>query len=219
MTSENNPIKEVQRYVPATAMVILNFAVFAMAALGMWYDFHDLRFPGHFIGDMYGFEVMGRLFYLVPILIFALLGFSLFIGGLRNERKGRFWTGSVFLWLSCICLIPLVKDVYDDRQEDALHKTYPQKSVEELTRLVRMDKDQYALDELMIKRTPESIKVVKQVLVDENEKTVLRICAAGWLFQFDDEEIKALLKKTEQTTKNNDLKIFLIDVRKDREGR
>jgi hypothetical protein len=219
MTSENKPMDDVKRYISIATLVKFNYVICAMIVLGILYVFLEFFSPRHFGESMYSPEGIFRVIFLSPILVLVVLGFILFWRGWQREKKGIFWTGNILIWLAFLCLIPQVKCIYKAYQEDARHNIYHQKSVEELSQLARENMYGQALRELVARRTPESIDAVKQILIDENEKEELRVCAARWLSKLDDEEINQFLEKIEQTTTSKFIKGYLSQMRIARERR
>lgn len=66
----------------------ISFIVVLIGLLSFLYYIFDIRYPNHFVGDMYGLEVMFRVSILLLVSVPLLIGLlMLVIGWKRKSRK------------------------------------------------------------------------------------------------------------------------------------
>jgi uncharacterized membrane protein len=168
---------------------------FCGGILAASYNLYDLKLPNRFVGDMYGFEVMFRLFILTVALVPMVVGgITWTFGWTRKSRALRFW-GAVMIAIASLVLTVVAVEVGRARQKAEIRKEYPQRSVEELIRIARKDKDVSALDAIMMKRDPQSIPALCQILRDPEESVKLRMVAAQILGQLGGKEAREALEE------------------------
>lgn len=159
------------------------------------YYIYDLKCPNHFVGDMYGLEVMARALILfagfVPLFIGLLM---LAIGWKRKNRK--LTNGGLILSDICsVFLILLSVNVFLSRFQDNIRKTYPQKSTDELVRIALDNNDQYAIYEIIARKDSSAIPALSNILLDKNQNARLRIESAHALGQIGGYDARASLEK------------------------
>ena len=159
------------------------------------YIIYDIACPNHFVGDMYGLEVLFRL-PLVAIPTVLLLGVAIVLSLFLNRLStgGRLSGSLVALALAFILLV-LALYTARSRSVWAAREAYPNRSVEELLRLAREKNDQFAIDALGIKRDPAAVPGLLELLLDETKIPSLRIVSAHALGLFRDESATTALKE------------------------
>jgi len=131
----------------------------------------------------------------------------------KRKSSAKFWfTGAILILISSICLVIISIDVGRSRHLDHVRSTYPGMTVTELMRLVRNKKDQFAVDAIGEKGSQEAVEALKQILCNEDENTVLRICAADRLSQYENPALKTFLESIRHKTRNVFLKRHLKDL-------
>jgi hypothetical protein len=182
---------------------------FALGIFASLYVVYDLRYPNRFVGDMYGMEVMFRLFLLFAAAGPMLLG-AVFvsIGG----RKKTGWSpilGTTIIVVSSLVLIAMAADVALSRRQNEIRKSYPEKSVEELLAIARNQKDQHAVDALMARADPVAVPGLALILLDTNQPGNLRYVAAQALARIGGEEARAALEKARDSADDPHFKGYL----------
>ena len=181
-------------------------ALVALSLLGICYYLYDLIHPDHFVGDMYGMEVLFR----VGLLFFPVI--ALVVGGLMvafsRRRHGALLRtlGFGLLLAGTACVLAMSLSVVQSRRLDEIRKSYPAKSVGELIHLARESKDMAALDALIVKRDLTAVPPLGEILDDPNEETRMRHVAAHALGQLGGGEARAALEKAQSRVSDADLK-------------
>jgi hypothetical protein len=180
-------------------------AVAGLLALG--YNLYDLAYPGHFVGDMYGMEVMARAMYFIPPGGMMMLG-AILLWVSRHKRSRDLCIASVILAIvSAAILTAEAAGVFHERELDKIHGQYPQRSAAELLRIVREEKDQFAVEALWGKAVgekgdPVSVQALCDILLDKDEESLLRSEAATALGQVGGDKATAVLEKARSETKD-----------------
>jgi hypothetical protein len=174
---------------------------FALGILASLYYIYDLRYPSHFVGDMYDLEAIARVSWLCgaagPMFIGAIL---LFLDWRKKSRRWRI-LGMALVIVSSIILVAMAVDVVQSRRLDEIRRGYPEKSIAELLAIAREQKDQHALYPLIAKPDPKAVPGLAQILLDENEQGSLRYCAAEALGRIGNEDAqKALVIARDSST-------------------
>ena len=178
------------------------FLFLALGILASAYYIYDLRYPNHFVGDMYGLEVLARLTWLCsaagPMFLGALLLF------LDWRKKTRRWPklGMGLVIIPSLILVAMAVDVVQSRRLDEVRKGYPEKSIAELLAIAREQKDQHALYPLITKPDPAAVPGLAQILLDENEHGPLRYLAAEALGRIGNEDAREALVKARDSATN-----------------
>ena len=190
--------KQNNRKLPPGRVRWLAGAVLGVALLSVGYCLYDLAYPGHFVGDMYGLEVLMRLLMLAgPAVALLVSGAVLHFAGNKRSRFRRAGAGAVLV-ISALLLAVLAGDVARDRRHDAIRRRYPLAGTEELLRIARERENDLAvaaIDELLVRRDPAAIPGLCAMLLDETESVALRGCAAHALGEIGGEKAKAALEK------------------------
>ena len=130
-------------------MTIPSIMLVLIGLLSALYCFFDLRYPNHFVGDMYGLEVMFRVSILVMVFSSLFIGLLMIMIG-RKKKSNKLTKSGLFLAGICsVVLILLSINVYSSRHKDDIRKTYPQKSTDELIRIAIDKNDPYAIYEII----------------------------------------------------------------------
>jgi MFS family permease len=167
--------------------------VAALAATA--YAVYDLKCPSHFVGDMYGIEVLWRLSFLGMAVGGLLSGWLLVAIGRRRKTTAWSLSGTVIVIVASLVLAFIGLDIARSRHKDAIRKEYPQKTAHELLSIAREDKDQYALYAIMMKKDSAAVAALSEILLDEKEPTRLRYVAAHGLGAIGGETARAALTK------------------------
>lgn len=189
-----------------TWIAVLCFAAGLPAAL---FFIYDLKYPNRFVGDMYGMEVAFRLVVLCAVVGAMLIGSVLLaIGCSKKEARLRI-LGSVIVIASSLALIALAASTVHSRHLNEKRKAYPEKSVDELLAIVREEKDQHAVDALMIRADPAAVPGLALILLNENERRNLRYCAAQALARIGGDNARTALDKARNSSGDAYFKEFL----------
>ncbi|MBI5568435.1 MAG: HEAT repeat domain-containing protein [Desulfomonile tiedjei] len=181
-------------------------ALVALGLLGLCYYLYDLKYPNHFVGDMYGMEVIHRVGLLFFPVIALIVGGSIVAFSRRKNISPLRSLGFGLLLAGTACVLALSLSVFQSRRLDDIRKGYPAKSVSQLIQIARDSKDMYALDALIMKRDPTAVRPLGEMLDDPNEETRMRHVAAHALGQLGGEEAKAALEKAQSRVSDADLK-------------
>jgi hypothetical protein len=161
------------------------------------YDIYDLKYPSHFVGDLYGMEVLWRLSFLALAAGGLLLGWILVAIGGRRKSVARSLSGTAMISIAALVLVFIGIDVARSRHNDAAREEYPQKTVHELTRIAREGKDQHALYAIMMKKDSAAVSALSEIVLDEKEDSRLRYVAAHGLGEIGGETARAALTKAQ----------------------
>jgi len=206
MRQEARPGQLVQAYWWSGKVRWLTWACFSIGLASLVYCLYDLRWPGHFVGDMYGLEVMVRLVPLAACGGFMLLGALAVKLGRSRQSIAASLVGGLLVVSSATALVFMALGVAASRQQDTVRRTYPLLSTTELLRIARERKDQFAIDELLVRKDPSSTPGLRDILLDESEQMNLRICAAHALGEIGGDETKAALETARQDARGVDLR-------------
>jgi len=179
---------------------------------------YDLVWPGHFVGDMYGLEVICRLIVLVPAGSVMLLGLAVAERGWSKRSRVARVAGSVLVVLSVIGLGSMAAGVVVSRHQDAVRAGYPSLSTAELLRIAREEKDQFAIDALLVKKDPAAVPGLREILLDESEHGNLRHCAAHALGEIGTDEARVALEQARRDIHDPNLRIAIDDAPQTRMG-
>jgi hypothetical protein len=174
---------------------------FAFGILAAAYCLYDLKYPSHFVGDMYGIEVLARLSWVCGAAIPMFIGTVLLF--LSRQRKARRWRrfGMALTIVSSAIMVAMAVDVVQSRRLDEVRKSYPEKSIAELLSIAKEQKDQHAIYPLITRADPAAVPGLAEILLDDNEPGNLRSCAAEALGRIGNEEArKALVKARDSST-------------------
>lgn len=165
--------------------------------LSACFVFYDLWRPNHFVGDMYGLEVVVRL---VPLLaaciVFAVAALVLGIGWRKTGRVS--WPRLLAVMLAAGALFAIAIVTARSRYVWAQRKTYPDKTVAELLRLATENEDQFAIDALGRKRDPAAVPGLRRILLDQTaELGALRVSAAWALCHIGTPDARGALEEAE----------------------
>jgi len=173
-----------------------------LGILALIYAVYDLRYPSHFVGDMYGMEVIARVGLLCGVTAGMLLGSVLLFWGSRKAIRNLGILGAVVIVVSSSVLIANAIGIVQSRQLDRIRASYPAKSIEELLAIARDKKDQHAVDALAARADPASVPGLALILLDENERHNLRYCAAQALARIGNEDAREALSKARDSSKD-----------------
>ena len=145
---------------PPAFSLNMRAAAVAFAIAGLFaacYYAYDLKHPNHFVGDMYGMEVMSRgcllLMTVLPLcgcLLVAVIGW-------KKEELKMTELGLILADFFAAVLIILALNVFHARAVDDIRKTYPQKSTDELLRIAAKEKDQFAIYEILSRKDQAAV--------------------------------------------------------------
>jgi hypothetical protein len=175
--------------------------LFSLGILASLHYIYDLRYPSHFVGDMYGLEVIARVSWLCSAagpMFFG--GVLLFLDWRKKTRRWRI-LGMALVIVPSTILVAMAVDVVQSRRLDEIRKGYPEKSVAELLAIAREQKDQHAIYPLIAKPDAAALPGLAQILLDENEQGSLRYSAAEALGRIGNEDAqKALVIARDSST-------------------
>ena len=185
------------RFPPAFSSNLRAAAVaFAMAGLfAAFYYACDIKYPNHFVGDMYGMEVMSRAFLLMMTGLPLCAGLLVALISWKKEETKLTELGLVLADICAAVLIVMALNVFHDRAIDDIRKTYPQKSTNELLRIAAKEKDQFAIYELLARKDRTAVPALSRMLLDRNELPRIRTECAHALGQIGGDEAKAALQQ------------------------
>ncbi len=170
--------------------------VLAVAGLpAAFYYAFDVRYPNHFVGDMYGMEVMWRGSVLIMTFLPLCAGLLLMVIGWKKEKRTLTDAGLVLADVCSLALLFLVFNVYHSRAVDDIRKTYPRKSTTELVRIATEEKDQFALYEIIARKDIAAVPALSSLLLDEHRDARIRLESAHALGQLGGDEALAALEK------------------------
>jgi hypothetical protein len=188
---------------------LLFFAFGIMAAV---YCLYDLKYPSHFVGDMYGIEVLARLSWVcgtaTPMFIGTVL---LFLDRQRIARRRR-WLGMAFVIVPSVILLAMAVYVVQSRHLDEIRKSYPEKSIDELLSIAKERKDQHAIYPLITRADPAAVPGLAEILLDANEPGNLRSCAAEALGRIGNEEARKALVKARDSSSDQYFKEHVVRI-------
>jgi hypothetical protein len=168
------------------------------SALGIFatlYVVYDLTFPNRFVGDMYGLEVMFRVVLLFAAAAPMAIGVLLLSVGWRKKLRRPVILGAVVILASSSALVWMAVDAGLSRRQNEIVKSYHEKSVAELLAIARDQKDQHALDALMVRADPAAVSGLTLIVLDTNQPGNLRYVAAQALSRIGGEDARAALEK------------------------
>jgi hypothetical protein len=170
--------------------------VLAVAGLpAAFYHAFDIRYPNHFVGDMYGMEIMWRVSVLILICLPLCIGLLMTVIGWKKEQPKLTDAGLILAAFCSVALLVLAFNVYRSRAVDDIRKTYPQKSTAKLIRIAAEEKDQFALYEIIVRKDTSAVPALISLLLDEQQDAKIRLEAAHALGQLGGQEARAALEK------------------------
>jgi hypothetical protein len=188
---------------------VLCFMAGILAAL---YYLYDLGYPNRFVGDMYGMEVLFRLY----VLSFAagplLLGGVLLVVGRWKGMRRLLILGTAVVIVSSVIMTAMAVGVVRSRHLNDVRKNYPEKSVEELLFIARDQKDQHAIDALMIKADPAAVPGLALILLSETEPGNLRHAAAQALARIGGDDARTALERARDSSRDNHFREFVSEI-------
>jgi len=183
------------RVSPFDATVAILFCSGVLAAA---YHLYDVAFPNRFVGDMYGYEVLSRMLVQTLAAGAMLAGGVLWIAGRKEQSRGlRLW-GGMIVAIPALLLIVMGVDVSRSRHWAEIRKEYPKKTIEELMRIAREEKEISALDAIAMKRDARSADALREILLDESVAVRLRIVAAQNIGQLGGRKAQTALEEAQR---------------------
>jgi|GEM_PF-1308148 len=172
----------------------VGYLCLSLGIIALLYNFYDLKYPNHFVGDMYGLEVMFRLAVLSGVAVPMLIGGVLIFVGGRKKVKRSLTVGTAVTTVSSAILIAMAIGVAHSRYMDEVRKSYPSKSIEELLAIAREQKDQQAIDQIMTRSDPAAMPGLASIVMDEQEPGYLRYVAAEALARIGSDDARTVLE-------------------------
>ncbi|HUT28954.1 MAG TPA: HEAT repeat domain-containing protein [Sedimentisphaerales bacterium] len=173
--------------------ILLGTVIIGLLSLG--YHVFDLAFPNTFVGDMYGLEVMARLFHIIVASIAILLGVGLLTVSRKKQIEPLGAFGKALILISCLAYVVMGVSTAYSRWQWRIRDSYPRRSVEELLSLAREKKDQFAIDALLIKKDRAAVPGLSELLLDEHQEGWLRGCAAHALGEIGGQQAREALEE------------------------
>ncbi len=168
-------------------------ALILLGLLAAGYYIYDIISPNHFVGDMYGLEVLYRVAVMLFITIPIVIGLLLIVIALMKKQKKPALIGNVLISAAFLVIIFLAVNVYFARQQDELRKSYSLKSTDELINVALKNKDQFALYEIIYRNDTSAIPALSKILLDTTQDDRLRIESANALGQLGGDSARAAL--------------------------
>jgi hypothetical protein len=193
---------------PATAawtrlLSVASAALFVAGLGASAYETYDLFFPNHFVGDMYGLEILMRVAILAAPAFLLILGGALCLARIaRKARPGAL--GMTLLLIATTTLLAIAVNTSRSRQLSAARQGYPALSIQELVRIALEENDQYAVDALSEKGV-HAVPPLRSMLLDQEERFNLRWCAAHALGRIGGDEAKSALREARSVIHNSEL--------------
>ncbi|OHB60513.1 MAG: hypothetical protein A2167_06145 [Planctomycetes bacterium RBG_13_46_10] len=182
---------------------ILSLAFVIVGLLSLLYYIYDLKYPNHFVADMYGIEVLFRVSILIMIALPMFIGLLLIVIGRKRGKNRLTMSGIVLANIFSLILILLSINVYFSRHKDEIRKTYLHKSTDELIRIALNKNDQYAIYAIIARKDTSAVPALCQILLDENQRVKLRIESAHALGQIGGDISRDALEKAITRSKNS----------------
>lgn len=177
-----------------------------LGTFAVLYYGYDLKYPHHFVGDMYGIEVLFRLSVLCLTAGSMLLGGVILAVGRRKKIRRLIRVGTLVVAASSFVLVAMAGGVSHSRYMDEVRKTYSEKSVEDLLAIAKGQKDRHALDQLMIRADPRAVPGLVSILVDETQPGNLRYVSAEALGRIGGDEARSALEQARDSSMDEHLK-------------
>ncbi len=168
-----------------------------------FYYAFDLRYPNHFVGDMYGLEVMARSVMLLIACLCLAVGLLMTVIGWKKGEGKLLNAGLILADLCSAVLMVLALNVYHSRAIDDRRKTYPHKHTDELIRIAAEEKDQFAMYEILARQDASAVPALIALLLDENQDVRIRLESAHALGQLGGPEARAALEKASAMSGGN----------------
>lgn len=180
---------------PRQALRWLPWLFLTTGLISIGYCLYDLAYPGHFVGDMYGLELMLRLVMLAVPSVLLLLGGAGAQARWVRERRWLHLGVVTCMVLPLLMLANLAGDVAASRAQDRIRAGYPLKTTDELLRIAHNDKDTFAVYELLARKDPAAVPGLCEILLDEKQSLALRDSAAHALGETGGAEACAALEE------------------------
>lgn len=173
--------------------ILVGTVIIGLLSLG--YHVFDLVFPNTFVGDMYGLEVMVRLYRIVVASVPILVGVGLLTVSRKKQIEPVGAFGKALILISCLAYVVMGVSTAYSRWQWRIRDSYPRRSVEELLSLARDKKDQFAIDALLIKKDRAAVPGLSEILLDDHEEGWLRACAAHALGEIGGRQAREALEE------------------------
>ncbi len=173
----------------------LYITLISAGLLAAVYYGYDIMYPNHFVGDMYGLEVLYRVAVLIMIAVPIAIGLLLTVIGRMKKRNKLTMTGNILVGSACIVFIILAGNVFYSRHKDDLKKSYSLKDTGELIQIALKDKDQFAIYEIIARNDTSAVPALCLILLDTNQDDRLRLEAAHALGQLGGDSARVALER------------------------
>jgi hypothetical protein len=181
---------------------IISLVFFIIGLLSIIYYLYDLKYPNHFVGDMYGLELMVRGFILSIAALILFIGLILMLTKKNKNQKISSLIGFWLIIFSSSVLIFMSVKVSLSRHKDEIRKTYNLKPVDELIRIATEERDQYAIYALIAKKDSTAVPPLCEILFDEKQDLNIRMESAHALSQIGGKGARNALDKAMVEIKN-----------------
>ncbi len=172
---------------------VLYAVIILLGLVAAAYYIYDIISPNHFVGDMYGLEVLYRVAVLLFIAIPIVIGLLFIAFARMKKRKKPALIGNVLISAAFLVIIFLSVNVYFARQKDDLRKSYSLKSTDELIKIALKNKDQFAIYEIIYRNDSSAVPALSRILLDTAQDDRLRIESANALGQLGGDSARAAL--------------------------
>lgn len=179
----------------------LKIALYLLGSACLIYYIYDLAYPGHFVGDMYGYEVVFRIMILASVILVTLIGIMFLSFYWRDRQKTKFrLTGHAVISISVILMVVLAVNTFFSRSEDRQRDEFYKKDIAELVQIARTTKNPLAIDVIMSKNDTTAVELLGGILLDRNEAMSLRYRTVQALAYFGTARSREILAAAGQSS-------------------
>lgn len=190
-------------------MSLLLISTASIWLVSILYNLYDLKFPSHFVGDMYGYEVIFRVIVLAAVSAIFLAGVACLHFAKAANSSYKFALGTFFCLTASIISLFMGMSVFHGRQLDETRKTYFNLNNENLLKIIRNKRDRYAIHPIFVKNDSETLPTLSKILMDESIDLHCRCEAAHFLGQLNDGEAKKALQYAITSQKDEELHVAI----------
>lgn len=192
------------------AMTLIAGSLLAVCLLSLIYCSYDLKFPNHFVGDMYGMEAMFRIIILLAASAPMILGILFLFIKREKQNSKLFSVGAILILVSASILLYLAIGIYNSRMQDDVRKGYNSMTVQELSKIVQIKGDLHAIYAIQAKNSDLAVSTLSDILQNENANLSCRMEAATSLGQIDGPKAKEALVAARENLKDPNI-LMAID--------
>ncbi len=185
--------------------------LYLLGAIGLAFYLFDLAYPGHFVGDMYGYEVIFRILQVASVIVLGLFGVMLLSFYWRNKSKTRLrFAGHLVIAVAAVLMIVMAVGSGVSRYHDNRREAFYKKDIAELIQIARVHKNPFAIDVIMAKGDTSAVEFLGGILLDRNEAMSLRYRSVQGLAYFGTARSRDILAHARESLEDEYL-IKMID--------